>query len=562
MEHETASERTFRKIAVVGSGVSGIAATWALNEHAGPNQDVEVHLFEADDRPGGHTNTVKFTAPGHENSKQSVNVDTGFIVFNTVTYPNLLNFFKTLKVEYMDSEMSFSVSRDRGAFEWAGTSLGALFAQKRNLFDPGMWRMVWDIVRFNDAAIDYLRKGDQTETIGQFLNREGYSYAFRDNYLLPMTAAIWSTPPGTAAFDFPALTLLRFMHNHHLLQLINRPVWLTLKNGSSSYVKRVLSRLPASQLHLSTRINSVDTESKPGKVILATEDNVQVWDDFDHVVFATHADTSLRIIYAGKGMTIEEKVILAGFQFGKNRAVLHSDTDLMPKLRPAWASWNYLTAAGTTGGTSNVNQVALTYWMNLLQSIPERVHGPVLVTLNPPFEPKEELTVGAWDYDHPQFTTKAIRAQELLPHIQNKRRLTFCGAWTKYGFHEDGFTSGLNIATKILGAEPPFAIASAERDLPAPTPRLSTVIHTIEKIREWSESPWEWFMVIMGFWLGFVNNTLWLLTGLFDKGSIVERLQEDVQVVANSWERSSKTVYKYDSRKQELGYVPMEKYSR
>ncbi|SCZ98301.1 BZ3500_MvSof-1268-A1-R1_Chr3-2g06281 [Microbotryum saponariae] len=445
------------KIAVVGSGTSGLGATWLLNEHS----KHEVHLFEADPRPGGHANTVRYKNPLGDDY---INVDTGFIVFNTVTYPNFLAFLLETGVPYLSSDMSFSVSRDRGLFEWAGASPAALFAQPLNLLNPSHWRMVWDILRFNVGALEVLQRGDRGdrgESIGDYLARERYSQTFIDNYLLPMTAAIWSTPPDKAALDFPALTLIRFMHNHHLMQILDRPTWLTVENGSHSYVNRILNRLDPAKYHQGRRIESVRTGGKEGKVVLKDSEGNET--DWDHVIFACHADTTLKILEKGEGITEEEKRILSGFEFSKNRAVLHSDPELMPQRRIAWSAWNYLTASD--GPKLNVNSVALTYWMNLLQSIPEAIYGPVLVTLNPPFEPRKEHKFAEWDYEHPLFSEKSVRSQDELKKIQNKRGITFAGAWTKYGFHEDGLTSGLRIAVDHLGAQSPFPIRHAERNL-------------------------------------------------------------------------------------------------
>ncbi|SCV74586.1 BQ2448_7615 [Microbotryum intermedium] len=450
------------KVAVVGSGTSGLGATWLLNEHS----KHEVHLFEADSRPGGHANTVEYKNP---HGDDYINVDTGFIVFNTVTYPNFLAFLLETGIPYLSSDMSFSVSRDRGLFEWAGASPAALFAQPLNLLNPSHWRMVWDILRFNVGALEVLQRGDRGESIGDYLARERYSQTFIDNYLLPMTAAIWSTPPDKAALDFPALTLIRFMHNHHLMQILDRPTWLTVESGSHQYVNRILNHLDPAQYHQGYRIESARTGGKEGKVVLKdSEGNETEW---DHVIFACHADTTLKILENGHGVTEEEKRILGGFEFSKNRAVLHSDPELMPKRRIAWSAWNYLTTSD--GPKLNVNRVALlflapstrTYWMNLLQSIPEAIYGPVFVTLNPPLEPRKEYKFAEWDYEHPLFSEKRVRSQDELKKIQNKRGITFAGAWTSYGFHEDGFASGLRIAADHLGAQSPFPIRHAERNL-------------------------------------------------------------------------------------------------
>lgn len=470
------------KVAVVGSGCSGLAATWLLNEHS----THEIELFEADSRPGGHTNTVNIPSPRSQG--KSINVDTGFIVLNPSTYPNFLRFLEARKIETIETDMSFGISRDRGKYEWAGHSLDAVFAQLSNLLNWEQWVLIWDIIRFNTFAIDYLQsKHDVQESIGSYLSHNHYSASFRDNYLLPMTAAIWSTPPDTAALDFPADTLIRFMHNHHLLQVGTRPNWLTVKNGAKTYVDSVLSKLPASALHLDSPVRSVrPRQTQLGQsggdsgVELEFKDGSKK--QFDHVIFACHADTALSIL--GKNATAREQEVLSEFEFGKNQAVLHWDTALMPQRRKCWSAWNYLTYTDEKTGRANVNKVALTYWMNLLQSIDEKQHGPVLVTLNPPFAPEESKTGGKWDYEHPYMSTKSISAQDKLPSIQNTRGLSFAGAWTKYGFHEDGFTSGLRAALALPDVSCPFKVSPAERDLSehAPPNWLKLLVGTLQQV--------------------------------------------------------------------------------
>ncbi|KAI0766368.1 FAD/NAD(P)-binding domain-containing protein [Trametes elegans] len=471
------------KAAVVGSGVSGLAATWLLNEHS----DHEVHLFEADSRPGGHANTVTYSRPGRE----PVDVDT-YIVFNPSTYPNFINFLKLhpdLAERILPTEMTFSVSRDGGQFEWAGNNLMSVFCQPSRLLDPDMWRLLYDVLRFNASAQKLLyeleRRGVQENevSIGDYIEQNGYSDSFRDNYLIPMTAAIWSTPPDKCALDFPARTLIQFMYNHHLLQITGKPKWLTLRGGSRTYVQKILSRLPPPQLHLSTPIQSAksipvyNNSEKTHRVELATASGETL--TFDEVILACHTDTTVNILKAGGGMTMEESRILEAFKWNKNEAVLHCDERLMPVSRLAWSCWNYLTKSVTDSAgryLPNVNQVSLTYWMNELQHLSTEKYGPVLVTLNPPFDPKPQFEVGRYQYDHPILSEDAIRAQAEMPSIQRTRGISYAGAWLKYGFHEDGFASGLRAAAALLpsaspaapastpGARPlPFAIADADR---------------------------------------------------------------------------------------------------
>ncbi|KZT11959.1 FAD/NAD(P)-binding domain-containing protein [Laetiporus sulphureus 93-53] len=464
------------KIAVVGSGVSGLAATWLLNEYS----NHEVHLYEAESRPGGHANTISFVQEG----KAPIDVDTGFIVFNPITYPNFLRFlnlYPHLRERILRTTMSFSVSRNAGAFEWAGTSLDSVFCQRHRLLDPSMWRMLYDILHFNACAPRALCKSKlENLSIGEYLKTEGYSDSFRDNYLIPMTAAIWSTPPDKCFLDFPAQTLVQFMHNHHLLQIIGRPSWLTLHGGSRTYVDQILSALPAEQLHLSTPVIAVNRRASdlpthiddPACVELLTAQGERI--NYDHVILACHSDTALSILKAGDSASAVEEHVLGAFEWSKNIAVLHSDERLMPQNRKAWSCWNYLTSStGTPNGTRKVNgdQVSLTYWMNELQHILEDTHGLIFVTLNPPFEPDLKLVKGRFQYEHPILGSKAIGSQNDMSAIRDHQGVSFAGAWLKYGFHEDGFTSGLRAASALINEQSiqegqkcmPFEIVDADR---------------------------------------------------------------------------------------------------
>ncbi|OJT09895.1 hypothetical protein TRAPUB_13638 [Trametes pubescens] len=410
------------------------------------------------------------------------------IVFNPSTYPNFINFlnmYPDLAKRILPTEMTFAVSRDMGAFEWAGNNLATVFCQPSRLLDPNMWRLIYDVLRFNASAqkllLELERNGVQDEetSIGDYLEQHGYSDSFRDNYLIPMTAAIWSTPPDKCALDFPARTLIQFMYNHHLLQITGKPSWLTLRGGSRTYVQKILSKLPASQLHLSTPIRAAKSipisingavSGQPHQVELTTASGET--QTFDHVILACHTDTTVCILEAGGGTTPEEARILGAFGWNKNEAVLHCDERLMPVSRLAWSCWNYLTQSVTDAAgryLPNVNQVSLTYWMNELQHLPAERHGSVLVTLNPPFDPAPELTMGRYQYDHPILSLEAIRAQSEVPSIQRTRGLSYAGAWLKYGFHEDGFTSGLRAAAALLPSSSsspstlPFKIVDADR---------------------------------------------------------------------------------------------------
>ena len=379
--------------------------------------------------------------------------------------------------------MTFGVSRDQGLFEWSGTSVSAIFAQKSNIFKPRMWQMIFDIIRFNQFALDLLSKEDESEidisgangsakhvgkpahqqSIGEYLDQEGYSEAFRNDYLIPMTASVWSTSPDKASLEFPAITLIRFMWNHHLLTTVAaRPTWMTIVGGSKQYIDAVMRGFPEDHVHLGTAIQSLSTLENDQLAVHRTDGRREV---FDHVILATHGDQAKDIIR--DIATPQEIDIMSGFKTSKNTAVLHSDRlvrikkvsslemitnipKLMPKRYVAWSSWNYITNFPSPTTTPSV---CLTYWMNLLQHIPS-LYGLVLVTLNPLHPPRSAQ--GSWTYHHPLYNAAAIRSQKLLPCIQNTRGISYAGAWTKYGFHEDGFSSGLKVAVEHLGAKLPF----------------------------------------------------------------------------------------------------------
>lgn len=454
-----------KRVAIVGSGCAGIGAAWALNT----STEHEVHIFEADESLGGHTNTVPF-----KHGDRKTTVDTGFIVYNTATYPNLIRFFESLDVKTAATDMTFGVSRDGGVFEWAGTSVDSIFAQRANIVSPRMWRMLYDVLRFNQYALDLLRRENdgtaspastrtangsakppktpqRLETIGEYLDREKYSQTFRDDYLIPMTAAVWSTSPEKCSLNFPAVTLVRFMWNHHLLSSVSaRPQWRTIPGGSQQYIDKALADFPPERIHLNRPVTG--TEDINGKVILQFEDSEDL---FDHVVLACHGDTAHTIIQDGG--TQEERDVLSGFSTSTNMAYLHSDPKLLPKNRRAWSAWNLLTSSSKTGAAAtDPGAVCLTYNMNILQHIPTSEYGNVLVTLNPIHKPDPETIQGSWVYSHPLYTPSAIAAQKQLARIQNTRGISYAGAWTKYGFHEDGFSSGLAVAVEHLGATLPW----------------------------------------------------------------------------------------------------------
>ncbi|KAI1820966.1 amine oxidase [Xylaria intraflava] len=441
-----------KKVAIVGSGSAGVGALWALNR-----THHDVYLYEAADRLGGHTNTVEW-----KKGKFKTLVDTGFIVLNTATYPNFISFLRKANVPTVTALTTFSVSRNKGSFEWAGSSLDAIFCQRTNLFSPKMWRLVFDVFRFNNFALDLLRDGDagsdgphpastNMESVGHYLERQGYSDTFRNDYLIPLAAAIWNMSPEKCSLQFPVATLVRFMWNHHLLNTVTaRPNWLALQNGSKSYVDAIMRGFPPNHLFLKTAVKHLSND-KNGQVRLHLENGKT--EVYDHVILATHGDQAFQII--APSATEEERSIMSNFHTSETTCVLHSDISLMPQRVKAWSSWNYLTMSSPWTGR-DINQVSLTYNMNILQRIPREAFGDVLVTLNPIYEPKAETVQGRYSYSHPIYNPETIQALEKLPNIQNKRGVSYAGAWTRYGFHEDGFSSGLHVAVTHLGARLPF----------------------------------------------------------------------------------------------------------
>jgi predicted NAD/FAD-binding protein len=421
------------KVAIVGSGISGLGCAHALL--AERQHGIQVTLFESEHRPGGHTNTVDVRLDGIEHP-----VDTGFLVFNERTYPNLIRLFDELDVPTAKSDMSFAVSVPAGRggrrLEWAGTDLNSVFAQRRNLASPSFLAMVADILRFNRQATRIAR-GEQAaeqQTLGEFLDRHRYGESFRRWYLLPMAAAIWSCPMRTM-LAYPLAMFLRFCDNHGLLQVNDRPQWFTVAGGARQYVRKILSRLPDARLGLP--VLEVTRNEAAGKVNVRTAQGVEA---FDHVVLACHSDQSAALLADADAA---ERGLLGDVCYQPNRAVLHTDVRLMPRLRSVWSSWNYLSDGG------DEPNVSVTYLLNKLQPLP--FSTPVLVSLNPLVEPEPAQVIAEFEYAHPIFDASAAAAQRRLPEIQGRRRVWLAGAWTGFGFHEDGLKSGLAVA-KALGA--------------------------------------------------------------------------------------------------------------
>lgn len=420
------------KIAVIGAGISGLSAAWQLARHGH-----DVSLYEAGDYFGGHTNTVDITIDG-----KSFGVDTGFLVFNHRTYPNLVKLFDDIKVDTSASDMSFScklpLSDQSGAriLEWAGANLNTVFAQRRNLFNPRFLRMIKDILRFNRETTAMAQSGDGMEDIplGDFLSQRGYSDEFRDWYLLPMAGCIWSCPTEQM-LAFPLATFVRFCHNHGLIQVSDRPQWRTVTGGARHYVTKLLNDI--TNKYLKTPVKSVS------RVDLGAQRQVKVDSAmgsliYDQVVMACHSDQSLALL---SDASEDEQKILSAVGYQANHAVLHTDARCLPARKKAWSAWNYESA-----GTKEP-RVCVHYLLNMLQPLPCKT--PVIVSLNPISEPEPKQVLGRFDYAHPVFDGAAIAAQQALPGIQGQRNTWFAGAWTGYGFHEDGLKSGLSVARAI-----------------------------------------------------------------------------------------------------------------
>jgi predicted NAD/FAD-binding protein len=429
-----------KRVAVVGSGIAGLAAARALSRH------VRVTLYEAGDHFGGHAHTVDVTHGG-----RSHGVDTGFLVFNERTYPGLIALFAELGVETARSEMSFSAQVPDAGIEWGGSSLGSVFAQRANLLRPAFLRMLADVIRFNRVATALATGNDRVvandDSVGDFLDAHRFSTAFRDWYFLPMIGCIWSCPTEQM-LRFPVATLLRFCHNHGLLQIADRPQWYTVRDGSRAYVTKMLASIADARLNAPVRrvrrlpIGGADVTTDRGT------------ERFDAVVLAAHSDQSLALL---ADATNDEREVLGAIRFQANRAILHTDIRELPRRKAAWAAWNY-ERAQSPGDADPA--VCLHYLINRLQPLP--FDTPVIVSLNPIREPDAASVHGEFHYAHPVFDRRALTAQKRLPGLQGQADTWFCGAWTGYGFHEDGLASGLDVAAGL--------IASLARPSHAPTP--------------------------------------------------------------------------------------------
>lgn len=411
------------KIAVVGSGVAALSSAWLLSQRH------KVTVYEKAERLGGHSHTV---AAG--TAQDEVQVDTGFICFNDATYPNLIALFAHLGIQTRATDMSFAVSLDDGRFEYAAPGL---FAQRRNLLRPRFWSMLGEILRFyRQAPIDLAGLTDPELTLGDYLKRQGFSAAFRDDHLLPMAAAIWSSPTHTL-MDYPAEAFIRFCGNHGLLKLAGRPLWRTVEGGSRVYVERLASAIPDIRLDC-----GVTTVRRTGEGVVVQDGRGGV-ERFDHVVIGAHADQALAMLAEP---TMQERALLGAFRYSRNLTVLHTDRSLMPRRRRAWASWNYI---GADDG------LCVTYWMNRLQGLPGQ---DLFVTLNPPRPPRPDTLLRSELYEHPIFNPAAIQAQKRLWALQGRGGVWFCGAHFGAGFHEDGLQSGLAVAEQLGAVRRPWSV--------------------------------------------------------------------------------------------------------
>lgn len=426
MKRDATSSQGGPRVAVIGSGIAGLAAAHCLRRHAA------VTLFEAGDHFGGHAHTVDMKLDGVTHG-----VDTGFLVFNERTYPGLIALFEQLGVATGPSDMSFSVQvpgapGTRG-LEWSGNNLAGVFSQPSNAFRPGFWRMLRDLLRFNSIATGMAQAGaDMPQPLAAFLDAHDFSAEFRDWYLLPMLGCIWSSPTD-AMLRFPVGTLIRFCHNHGLLQVAGRPQWFTVHGGSREYVRRIVQGLPDARLR--SPVHRIERGDDSVRIISDRGEEV-----FDKAVLAVHPDQALALLPdAGPS----EREILGGIRYQPNRAVLHTDASVLPRSPRAWAAWNYEAGAGPARG-----RVCLHYLINKLQPLPWK--RPVIVSLNPLREIDPQFVAGVFDYAHPVFDAAALRAQRRLGELQGRRGLWFCGAWTGYGFHEDGLASGEAAARSLL----------------------------------------------------------------------------------------------------------------
>lgn len=417
-----------KRIAIVGTGISGLGIAYLLHH------DYAITVYEKNATLGGHSRTLEVS-----NASGTIPVDTGFIVFNDRTYPHLNAMFKHLGVPIAKSDMSLGLSLNKGRFEWGCQGLNAVFAQRSNAFKPRFWGMIRDILRFNKIALPHVEAHPDT-TLGEMLNHLKMGDDFRNRFLLPTAGAIWSCAPEQI-LEFPAHTFVTFFHNHGLLSLNDQPQWNTVGGGSREYVAR-LSAPFVDRIRLHAPVTRITRHESHVDII--TADGVS--NQYDGVVIASHSDQALSMLSDANETEYE---VLSAIPYQNNRAYLHRDPSFMPKRAACWSSWNYLCDSAVDERT----RITVTYWMNRLQNIANDT--PLFVTLNPPVAPRADLVIDEHMFEHPVYSLEMIAAQKKIPQIQGKRRTWFCGAWQRYGFHEDGLLSAVNVA-KQLGCEVPW----------------------------------------------------------------------------------------------------------
>ncbi len=428
-----------RRVAVIGSGISGLSVAHGLADAA------RVTLFEAASWFGGHAHTVDVRLEGIRHG-----VDTGFLVFNERTYPQLISLFERLGVDSAASEMSFSVQSPATGWEWCGSDLNGVFAQRRNLVSRRFLGMLLDVVRFNRLATAIaVGRGDAEldQPIGEFLDQHAFGSDFREGYFLPMIGCVWSCPIEQM-LRFPIGTMIRFCHNHGLIQLSNRPQWRTVRGGSRAYVAKMLASIPDARLASPVRsVQRLPPGDGTAGVVVATDTGSERFDD---VVLACHSDQALALL---RDAGPEEQAVLGAIRYHANRAVLHTDTTALPRRQRAWAAWNYERAPDRSHEQAGV---CLHYLINRLQPLPWKT--PVIVSLNPLRPIRADAVIGEWDYSHPVFDRAAVRAQAQVPAMQGRSHVWYAGAWTRYGFHEDGLMSGLAV---VAGLRASWALQGA-----------------------------------------------------------------------------------------------------
>ncbi|MEY4916898.1 MAG: hypothetical protein RL616_811 [Verrucomicrobiota bacterium] len=416
-----------KRLAIIGTGIAGLGCAHFLHRR------FELTLYEKNNYAGGHTNTV---AVPEEN--RSVPIDTGFMVFNEVTYPNLTRLFRELGVATKPAPMSFSVQHLPTGLEFCGTSLNHLFGQRKNLFRPRFWKMILQINRFNTEAIEALTSPQfQNHALGEYVRERNYGEDFLNFYLVPMSAAVWSTPPERM-LEFPAVTLLRFFHNHGFLGLNTQHPWLTVVNGAKSYVEKITAPF-RDKIKLKSGAVSVRRESG-GVKITDVSGRTEI---FDQVIFASHADETLTLL---ADADTQERATLGEFKYQPNTALLHTDESVMPKTKLCWASWNYRMNRAADGKISP----STIYWMNHLQGVSDRQNYFVSINGENSVNPSKVLK--RIQYEHPLFSLGATRAQHELPKLNERMtNVYFCGSYFRYGFHEDAFTSALDLCRQLTG---------------------------------------------------------------------------------------------------------------